>query len=285
MIIGLCPAFHGASILLNNITLKAQVTLCRSGGPDLYDRKNREHLHGRLMKSWQHRTDILEVCSVGKRSAVIGKPPVRQSCTAKLCRVGRDCGYDLFMDRFQSCVESETSWNCRTQREGIRGQRVVIRGQRMDGREDRINITIASCLIVVTFTFSYISRYICLCIYVYLLMIWLYSWVEGDSTLLIVLMRKSRGYNCGKWEWELKWYLRGIHKKGYWIWTIHRYWYWSVIMISFIYQFIWTNKMLYCRNIGLMIPDYHLSDIYRCRLRRSPRSGTWSWLWSVRSYR
>ena len=57
---------------------KAQVTLCRSGGPDLYDLKNRRERHGRLMRSWQHRTDILEVCSVGKRSAVIGKP-VRQS--------------------------------------------------------------------------------------------------------------------------------------------------------------------------------------------------------------
>ena len=119
---------------------KAQVTLCRSGGPDLYDMKNREHRHGRLMMSWQHRTDILEVCSVGKRSAVIGKP-VRQSFNVKLCRVGRDCGYDLFMERFQSCVEPEMSWDCRTQREGIRGQRVGIRGQHMDGREDRINIT------------------------------------------------------------------------------------------------------------------------------------------------
>ena len=132
--------------------VKAQVTLCRSGGPDLYDLKNRGHRHGQLMKSWQHRTDILEVCSVGKRSAVIGKP-VRQSFTVKLCRVGRDCGYDLFMDRFQSCVESETLWDCRTQREGIRGQRVGIHGQRTDGREDRTNITIASCLIGVTFTF------------------------------------------------------------------------------------------------------------------------------------
>ena len=108
--------------------------------------------HGRLMKSWQHRTDILEVYSVGKRSAVIGKP-VRQSFTVKLCCVGLNFGYDLFMDRFQSCVELETSWDCRTQREGIRGQRVGIRGQRTDGREDRINITIASCLIGVTFTF------------------------------------------------------------------------------------------------------------------------------------
>ena len=151
------------------------------------------------MKSYQHRTDILEVCSVGKRSAVIGKP-VRQSFTVKLCRVDRDCGYDLIMDRFQSCVESETSWDCRTQREGIRGQRVGIRGQRMDGREDRINITIASCLISVIFTFSYISRYE----YVYLLTIWVYTWVEGDSTLLIVLMRKSRSYNYVKWEWEFK---------------------------------------------------------------------------------
>ena len=120
---------------------KAQVTLCRSGGPDLYDLKNRGHRHGRRIRSWQDRTDILEVCSVGKRSAVIGTP-VRQSFTVKLYRVGRDCGYDLFMDRFQSCVESETSWDCRTQREGIRGQREGIRGQRMDGRKDRINITI-----------------------------------------------------------------------------------------------------------------------------------------------
>ena len=89
------------------------------------------------------------------------------------------CGYDLFMDRFQSCVESETSWDCRTQREGIRGQRVGIRGQRMDGREDRINITISSSLIGVTFTFSYISRYAYISVYICLsfnnmsiLMIW-----------------------------------------------------------------------------------------------------------------
>ena len=124
------------------------------------------------MKSWQHSTDILEVCLVGKRSAVIGKP-VRQSFTVKLFCVGCDFGYDLFMDRFQLCVESETSWDCRTQCEGIRGQRVGIHGQRMDGCEDRINITIASCLIGVTFKFSYISRYayIYLCIYVYLLII------------------------------------------------------------------------------------------------------------------
>ena len=120
--------------------------------------ENRRERHGRLMKSWQHRTDILEVCSVGKRSAVIGKP-VRQSFTVKLCHVGRDCGYDLFIDRFQLCVESETSWDCRTQCEGICGQRVGIRGQRMDGREDRINITTTSCLIDVTFMFLYISRY------------------------------------------------------------------------------------------------------------------------------
>ena len=117
------------------------------------------------MKSWQHRTDILEVCSVWKRSAVIGKL-VRQSFIVKLCRVGRDCGYDLIMDRFQSCVESETSWDCRTQREGIRGQRVGIRGQRVDGREDRINIIIASCLTRVTFTFSYMSRYAYISVYI-----------------------------------------------------------------------------------------------------------------------
>ena len=100
-------------------------------------------------------------------SAVIGKP-LRQIFTVKPCRVGRDCGYDLFMDWFQSCVESETSWDCRTQREGICGQRVGIRGQRTDGREDRTNITIASCLIVVTFTFWYISRYAYISVYMIL---------------------------------------------------------------------------------------------------------------------
>ena len=142
----------------NTSDTKSQVTLCRSGGPDLYDLNNRKEQHDRLMKSWQHRTDILEVCSVEKLSTVIGKP-VRQSFTVKLCRVGRVYGYDLFMDQFQSCMELETSWGCRTQHVGIHGQRVGICGQRMDGREDRINITIASCLIGVTFMFSYISRY------------------------------------------------------------------------------------------------------------------------------
>ena len=71
------------------------------------------------------------------------------------------------MDRFQSCVESEM-WDCRTQGEGIHGQCVGIRGQRMDGREDLIYITIASCLIGVTFTFSYIHDmhiYLHMCVY------------------------------------------------------------------------------------------------------------------------
>ena len=34
-------------------------------------------------------------------------------------------------------------------------------------------------------------------------------------------------------------------------------WYWSFIIISFIYQFIWTNKIVYCRNIGL---SYEVND-------------------------
>ena len=121
------------------------------------------------------------------------------SCWSWLC-------YDLFMGRFQSCVESEMSWDCRTQHEGIRGQRVGIRRQRMDGRENRINITIASCLIGVTFMFSYISRYAYISVYICLSFnnMSIYSWVEGDSTLLIMLMRKSRSYSCGKWEWEFK---------------------------------------------------------------------------------
>ena len=70
------------------------------------------------------------------------------------------------MDRIQSCVESETLWDCSIQREGIRGQRAGIHGQSMDGREDRISITIASCLIGVTFTFSYISRYAYISVYI-----------------------------------------------------------------------------------------------------------------------
>ena len=98
------------------------------------------------MKSWQHHTDILVICSVGKRSAVIGKP-VRQSFTVKLCRIGCDCGYDLLM---VGCVGCDCGydlfsrvWNWKprgTVVSSIRGQRVGIRGQHMDGREDRINI-------------------------------------------------------------------------------------------------------------------------------------------------
>ena len=155
---GLKPRSHCADLAVPISTIWKIVA-------DLYDLENRGHRHGRLMKSWQHRTDILEVCSVGKRSAVIGKP-VRQSFTVKLCHVGRDCGYDLLMDRFQSCVESETLWDCHTQREGIRGQRVGIRGQRTNGCEDRTNITIASCLIGVTFTFQYVSRCAYISVYI-----------------------------------------------------------------------------------------------------------------------
>ena len=33
--------------------------------------------------------------------------------------------------------------------------------------------------------------------------------------------------------------------------------YWSVEIISLIYQFIWTNKIVYCRNIGL---SYEVND-------------------------
>ena len=34
-------------------------------------------------------------------------------------------------------------------------------------------------------------------------------------------------------------------------------WYWSVIIILWIYQFIWTDKIVYCRNIGL---SYEVND-------------------------
>ena len=33
--------------------------------------------------------------------------------------------------------------------------------------------------------------------------------------------------------------------------------YWSVVIIPFIYQFIWTNKIVYCQNIGL---SYEVND-------------------------
>ena len=140
----------------------------------------------RSEKSWASTWSAHEVVATSywHLGSLLGRETVgidREASTTKFycVGVGRDCGYDLSMDQFQSCVESETSWDCRTQREGIRGQRVGIRGQRMDGREDRINNTIESCLIGVTFTFSYISRYayiyIYLCIYVYLLIIWVYT--------------------------------------------------------------------------------------------------------------
>ena len=41
-------------------------------------------------------------------------------------------------------------------------------------------------------------------------------------------------------------------------------WYWSVIIISYIYQFIWTNKIVYCRNIGL---SYEVNDTKLSPLR------------------
>ena len=34
-------------------------------------------------------------------------------------------------------------------------------------------------------------------------------------------------------------------------------WYWSVIIISFTYQFIWTNKIVYFLNFGL---SYEVND-------------------------
>ena len=176
----------------------------------------------RSEKSWASAWSAHEVVATSywHLGSLLGRETIgsdREASTTKFYCKNLSCWswlwYDLFMDRFQSCVESETSWDCRTQREGIRGQHVGIRGQRvgireqrMDGREDRINITIASCLIGVTFTFSYISRYAYISVNICLSFsnINIYSWVEGDSTLLIVLMRKSRSYNCGKWEWEFK---------------------------------------------------------------------------------
>ena len=57
--------------LLVDPTSKAQVPLCRSGSPDLYDLKNRGHRHGRLMKSWQNRTNILEARSDREASTIV----------------------------------------------------------------------------------------------------------------------------------------------------------------------------------------------------------------------
>ena len=55
-------------------------------------------------------------------------------------------------------------------------------------------------------------------------------------------------------------------------------WYWSVIIISFIYHFIWTNKIAYCRNIRLSseVNDTRLSP-FRCRTAVVLRSYKHSW--------
>ena len=73
------------------------------------------------------------------------------------------------------------------------------------------------------YVFRYFKIYIYMCIYVYLFIIWVYSWVEGDSTLLIVLMRKSRSYNgANGCENLISIWEEFIKKNRYWIWPIHR---------------------------------------------------------------
>ena len=54
------------------------------------------------------------------------------------------------------------------------------------------------------YVFIYFKICIYICVYICLSFnnISIYSRVEGGGTLLIVLMRKNRSYNCGKWEWE-----------------------------------------------------------------------------------
>ena len=123
--------------------------------------ENHRERHGRLMKSWQHRTGILEVCSVGKRSEMIGKP-VRQSFIVKLCRGGRHCGYDLFMDRFQSCAESETSLDCRIS--SVRAFVDSVWAYGWSWRSDQYNHRKLSNWR--DFTISYISRYTYISVYI-----------------------------------------------------------------------------------------------------------------------
>ena len=115
------------------------------------------------MKSCQHRTNILEVRTVGKRSAVIGKP-VRQSFIVKHCRVGRDCGYDLFTISVVCGIGNVVRLSYPAWGHSWRacGHSWTAYGWSWS----RINITIASCLIGVTFTFSYISSYVYTFVYI-----------------------------------------------------------------------------------------------------------------------
>ena len=146
----------------------------------------------RSEKSWTSAWSTHEVVATSywHLGSLLGREKIdsdREASTTKFYCKTLSCWSWLWLrsihGSFQSCVESKMSWDCRTQREGIRGQRVGIREQRMDGREDGINITIASCLIDVTLTFSYISRYAYISVYICLSFnnMSIYSWVEGDS--------------------------------------------------------------------------------------------------------
>ena len=95
----------------------------------------------RSEKSWTSTWSAHEVVATSywHLGSLLGREKIgsdREASTTKFYCKTLSCWswrcYDLFMGRFQSCVQSETSWDCRTQREGIRGQRVGIRRQRMD---------------------------------------------------------------------------------------------------------------------------------------------------------
>ena len=123
----------------------------------------------RLMKSWQHRTNICEVHVT--RSGRIGND--REASTTVLnCKtlsywpwLQPQLIWHLIESSVKrSCVWSETSWTCRTQRVGSRGQRV-------GSRENPIIITMVTCLIHLKFTkrssnLQSTSRYICVYMFI-----------------------------------------------------------------------------------------------------------------------
>ena len=77
----------------------------------------------------------------------------------------------IFMDRFQSCVESETSWDYRTQREGIRGQRACGHSWTAYGwswRSDQYNHSkLSNCCDFYVFIYLKICIYVCVYMFIF----------------------------------------------------------------------------------------------------------------------
>ena len=178
----------------------AQVTLCRSGGPDLYDLKNRRERHGRLMKSlgsllgWETIGSDREASTTKFYCKTLSCWPwlwlrsIHGSISV-VCGIGNVVGlsYPAWGHSWTACGYSWTAYG-------------------WSWRSGQYNHSKLSnwCELYVFIYFKICVYHVYRCIYVHLLIIWVCSWVEDDSTLLIVLMRKSRSYNYDKWEWEFK---------------------------------------------------------------------------------